>query len=205
MAACLSWHIYCKFKSIFFFFLLRKKLIFIFSCSSSLFWLRINPILISLSLNSCQILQVELNHPNHIMVPLSRLTCVKIISCWIRERGSCNMLINQAISQSFSLSGASWTRQKTRAGELEARKTRCKIIKESCVSKGLVEAHQTPTRSSGWVAGGHLGGRMSGWKTERDRHSKQHRWRRWRDVVMKWLKTKSHLLTVTWELCVWCD
>ena len=39
---------------------------------------------------------------------------------------------------------------------------------EGCVSKGLAEAHQTPTRSSGWVAGGHLGGRMSGRKTERE-------------------------------------
>lgn len=36
------------------------------------------------------------------------------------------------------------------------------------MSKGLAEAHETPTRSKGvGCVGGHSGGRMSGRKTER--------------------------------------
>lgn len=86
------------------------------------------------------------------------------------------MLKHEPISQSFSLSGASWNRQQPgRNPALEGNwrrgrhSVRLSIRAEGCVSKGLAEAHQTPTRSKGvGCVGGHLGGRMSGRKTERE-------------------------------------
>lgn len=133
-------------------------------------------IIVALSATSSQLLWEEIYNSHHTIVALSRLTSLKIISCQIREGGSCSMLINKPISQSFSLSGASWSRRQPGSNpELEGNwrqgrhGVRLSKRAEGCVSKGLAEAHQTPTRSKGvGCAGGHLGGRTSGRQTERE-------------------------------------
>ena len=99
----------------------------------------------------------------------------KIIFCQLIEGGSSSMLTNEPISQSFSQSWASWTRQQPGSnpaleGNWRRGRHSVRLSKraEGCVSKGLAEAHETPTRSKGvGCVGGHSGGRMSGRKTER--------------------------------------
>ena len=141
------------------------------------------------------------------MTPIS-VTSLRINSCRIRGGGSCSMLINKPISQSFSLSWASWTRQQPGSnpaleGNWRRGRHGVRLSKraEGCVSKGLAEAHQTPTRSKGvgcvwgviWVA------EWVGEKTERETATERNADK---VMVLKRLRMKPPLLTIAWELCV---
>ena len=128
--------------------------------------------------------QISLKCADYLQVRTERLSwyycgsehtdITQIIFCQIIG-GSSSVLTNEPISQSFSQSWASWTRQQPGSnpaleGNWRRGRHGVRLSKraEGCVSKGLAEAHETSTRSKGvGCVGGHSGGRMSGRKTER--------------------------------------